>query len=60
MVTLFDWTCIFEWYMTRFVVKNGHSQDTCYYEIGLRAQNLDTILSSKSNNTIGSEGVCNC
>ena len=58
MVTLFDWTSIFEWYMARFVVKNGHSKDTCYDEIGLRAQNLATIPSSKSNITIGSEGDC--
>ena len=31
--------------MARLVVKNdGHQKDTCYNEIGLCAQNKDTIL----------------
>ena len=39
-----DRTPIFKWYMARLVVKNGHQNDTCYYEIGLHSQNIDTIL----------------
>ena len=35
-----------------FVVKNGHLKDVCCHEIGLYAQNIDTILDSIMN-TIG-------
>ena len=38
--------------MARLVVKNEH-QKTCYNEIGLCAQNLDTILSSIVNIATG-------
>ena len=43
-VTLLYRTPIFEWYMARLVVKNGHQNDTCYNAIGLCAQNLHTNL----------------
>ena len=46
-VTLLDETFIFEWYMARFIVKNGRQKDTCYNEIGLCAQNIGTILYSQ-------------
>ena len=42
--------------IARLVVKNGHQKDTCYIAIGLRAQNVDTILSSIIN-TIGRANV---
>ena len=35
--------------MARLVVKNGHQKDTCYKEIGLCAQNKDTVLGSVVN-----------
>lgn len=35
---------IFEWYMTRLVLKNGYQTYTCYKEIGPCAQNKDNIL----------------
>lgn len=40
------------------VVENGHQKDTCYKEIGLRAQNIDTIVGSVGN-TIERAGVIN-
>ena len=33
--TLINRTSTFEWYMTRFVVKNGHQKDMYRNEIGL-------------------------
>jgi hypothetical protein len=44
--------------MARFVVKNGHKKDTCFDEVGLCAQNIDTILDSIVN-TIGRVYVIN-
>ena len=38
VVTLLNWTPIFDWYMARLVVKNGQQRDMCYDEIGLCAQ----------------------
>ena len=52
VVTLFDWTPIFEWYMTKPVLENGHQNDICYDEIGLCAQYIDTIVGSIVN-TLG-------
>ena len=46
VVTLLNWTPIFEQYMARLIVKNGHQKDTCYNEIALCAQNLDAVLGS--------------
>lgn len=43
-------------YIARFVVKNGHQPNTCYFGIGLRAPNIDTILGSIVN-TIGRADV---
>ena len=54
-VTPLNQTPIFEWYMARFRVKNGHQKDTCYDEIELCAQNIDTILGSIVNMSIGSQ-----
>lgn len=41
MVTRFDWTPTFEWYMATFVFKNGQQIDTRYNEIGLCAKNVN-------------------
>ena len=46
MVTLPNWTPIFEWYMVRFVLKKGHREDMCYDKIGLCDLNIYSILSS--------------
>jgi hypothetical protein len=35
--------------MARLVVMTGHQKDTCYNEIGLCAQNKDTVLGSVVN-----------
>ena len=53
VVHLFDWAPIIEWYMARLVVTNGHENNAFYYEIGLHAQTMDTILDSIVNITIG-------
>ena len=45
VVTLLNWTLVFEWCMTRLVVNNKHQQDFCYNEIGMCAQNEDIISS---------------
>jgi hypothetical protein len=45
VVTL-TWTLLFAWYVAWLVSKNVHEKDMCYYEIGLCAQNIDTILGS--------------
>jgi hypothetical protein len=42
------------WYVVRCGFKDGHQEDVCF-DIGLRAQNLKTILTSNVN-TIGKEG----
>ena len=42
VVILMAWMPIVEWYMARFVVKNGQQKDTCCNEIRLCAQNIDT------------------
>jgi hypothetical protein len=34
---------IFEWYMARLVGKNKYQRDTCYNNVGRRAQNKDSI-----------------
>jgi hypothetical protein len=39
--------------MVGFVVKNGHQKDMFYDEIGVCEQNIDTILHSLVNITIG-------
>ena len=43
VVTLLHQIAIFEWYMARLVVMKGHQKDTCYNDIGLCAQVVDTI-----------------
>ena len=49
-----NWTPTFEWYMARFVVRNGHPKDNmCYNEIGLCAHNMDTILGLLSTTQLG-------
>ena len=41
------WTLIFEWYVVRSGSKNGHQKGLmCLKEIGLRTQNMLTILQS--------------
>ena len=40
------WTPIFEWYAVRCESKNRHQKDMCLKRIGLRAQNMFTILGS--------------
>ena len=56
MVTLLNQTPKCEWYMTMLLVMNVNQIDICYDEIGLCAQNIDTILGSRIN-TIGSTCV---
>ena len=40
------WTPIFEWYVLRCGSKNGAYKYTCLKEIGLRSQNMLSILGS--------------
>jgi hypothetical protein len=49
VITLVDWAPIFEWYIARLLIKLGHQNDTCYTEIGLCAQNTNTVLGSVGN-----------
>lgn len=35
---------LFQWPMARFIVKNGHREDTLYDEIGLCSQNIDSVI----------------
>jgi hypothetical protein len=46
-------TLIFEWYLQKLLVKNGHENDMCDHEIGLCAQNIGTTWGSTVNITIG-------
>ena len=46
MVTLYNITYVYEWYMAKLVIKNKHQNNTHSYEIGLCAQNLDTMQGS--------------
>ena len=46
VITLLNCTPIFEWSVTRLVVKNGHQKYMCNNEIGLCAINTLTILRS--------------
>ena len=43
------WTPIFEWHVVRWGSKNGHQKYMYLKEIGLRAQNMLTILGSLVN-----------
>lgn len=45
----FNWPPIFEWYVVRVAVKNGHQKDMCYDDLKLCGQNLNTILGSIGN-----------
>lgn len=45
VVILIDRTSIFQWYMTRLVIKNKHWKDTYHDEIELCAK-MDIILGS--------------
>ena len=45
VVTLLNWTLVFEWCMRRLVVNNIHQKGSCYTEIGLCAQNKDIVSS---------------
>lgn len=57
LLSLIKWThVVFQWYVARLVVKNGHEKDMCTNEIGLFAQNKDAILVSIVN-TMG-RGLC--
>lgn len=47
-VTLLNHTHVFEWYL----YLGGYKIDTCYYEIGLCARNIDTIVSSLVNTPV--------
>lgn len=51
VVTLLNWTPIFEWSMARLVVNNTHQNDTCYNDARLCAQNIHTNLGSIVNTT---------
>lgn len=53
VVTLLYLIPLVEWCMVGFVVKNGHQKDMFYNEIGVCEQNIDTILHSLVNITIG-------
>ena len=55
VVTVLNWTPIFEWFMARLVIKKAHQNDICYDAIGLCGQHVDIILVSTMN-TIG--GTC--
>lgn len=50
VVILYIQASIFKWYLAkllpRFSVKNGHSKEKPHDEIGLYAQNVNTILGS--------------
>lgn len=55
VVTLLNRTPMFEQYVTRLEVKNGHQKDVCYNEIGLRVLvSIDTIFGFNGNH----EGLC--
>lgn len=45
----FNWPPIFEWYVVRVAVKNGHQKDMCNDDLKLCGQNLNTILGSIGN-----------
>lgn len=53
MATLLNWTPIFAGHMAWFIVLNGHQKDIFYNGVGVCAQNIDTILGSIVNITIG-------
>jgi hypothetical protein len=40
---------MFEWYVVRHGYKNGHLEDMCSEDVGLRLQNMQTILGSLVN-----------
>ena len=44
MVTLHNFTPIFEWYVARLVVKERHQKDMCYAGIEPCAQNMINII----------------
>ena len=52
VIKLLNWTPTFRWYVARPVIMSGHHTDMRCNEIGLCAQNIDTILDQQSN-TIG-------
>ena len=58
VVSLLNQMPIFEVYMARLIVKNGHPKDMRHHEIQLCAQNIDTIVGSVVNITIGGGGDC--
>ena len=47
--TTLIWTPMFEWYVVWCGSKNWHPKEICLNEIGLRAQNMLTILGSRVN-----------
>ena len=47
LVTYLYHAPICEWYLIKFGFKNKYKKDICLGEIGLRARNMLTILSSK-------------
>jgi hypothetical protein len=42
-------TSMFEWYVVRHGYKNGHLEDMCSEDVGLRLQNMQAILGSLVN-----------
>jgi hypothetical protein len=48
-VPYFYWTLVFEWYVVRCGSKNKYQKNMCLKEIGLRAQNMLLIISSRVN-----------
>ena len=44
VVTLLNWTPIFEWYMARLQLRMDTKKDTCHDEIRPCAQTIKTIL----------------
>lgn len=49
LVTCFNRTPMFEWYAVWCGSNNGHQNDTCLKEVGLRVSNNITILNSTFN-----------
>ena len=46
VITPFNWTSTFEWYMTRFVIENGQQKGKCYDEIWICVHDVSTIINS--------------
>ena len=53
VVTLLDWKPTFEWYIARFLINNGHQNDTCYHEINLSLSLSLSLIMSLIHNKFG-------